>query len=149
MEARGTLAVVVCLLCLGCGEKKPEEPKLFPVKGKVTLDNVAIAGASVAFLPTEPGQGTRASGGRTNEAGIYELETNGKAGIPAGKFKVVITKRVMPDGSPPDDVKTPPILSKASETIPPAYSDRNLTTLKATVPEGGGTIDFALKKSGR
>jgi hypothetical protein len=59
----------------------------------------------------------------------------------------VISKRRMPDGSLPDDAKTPPILSQAVEAVPPAYSSRNETVLTATVPEGGGAIEFALKKN--
>jgi hypothetical protein len=33
----------------------------------------------------------------------------------------------------------------AKQEIPAKYSDMNATELKATVPAGGGTIDFELK----
>ncbi len=52
----------------------------------------------------------------------------------------------MPDGSDfPLDSDVAPMDSPAKEVLPGIYSDMDQTTLKATVPEGGGTIDFALK----
>lgn len=131
------------LLLGGCGGG-PTGPKLEPVTGKVTYKNKAVAGAVVAFHPIETTKGNGGEG-RTGPDGTFKVKyRRGGDGLPAGKYKVVVSHRVMPDGSaPPEDVD--PIESPAREMLPAVYSDENRTKLVKTVPEGGGTIDFDLK----
>lgn len=131
---------------LGCSGGDPNEPKQFPVSGTVTLDGKPLAKATVTFTPVGNTRGAGATG-KTDQEGRYQLTyLRGKMGAPAGQYRVAISKRVMPDGKDvPDDDKTPPIESPARETLPPRYSSEQDSTLSATVPEGGGTLDFALK----
>jgi hypothetical protein len=143
---------LLCLLLLtpgGCGKGK-DLPDLAPVTGTVTLDGQPLAEAEITFTPigTTAGLGSE---GRTAGDGKYQLKAVRRgAGAAAGQYKVVISKRVMPDGSvvrPSPD--TPPIMSPGKELLSPQYSDPAQTTLTATVPAGGGTIDFPLKTSNR
>lgn len=137
---------LVTIACLGCSRGGTDGPKQVPVSGAVTLDGKPLASATITFAPVGNTKGAGASG-RTNKDGRYQLTyLRGGMGAPAGQYRVAVSKRVMPDGKDvPEDDKTPPIESPARETLPPLYSSEQDTTLSATVPEAGGTIDFALK----
>lgn len=140
-------AAILCafLLTVGCG-KKDSGPRLIPVTGKVTLDGKAGSGVMVTFVPTgaTPGEGGY---GLTDSSGAYQLKGRGeKMGVPAGEYKIVCTKMVMPDGSDFDPSKGVMLAdSDAKQVLPAVYSDQQQTTLKATVPEQGGNFDFELK----
>ena len=85
--------------------------------------------------------------GKTDAAGKYTLagSRNNEKGIPPGEYRVVVSKRLMPDGTElaPDD-NTPPMMSPAKESLPESTSSMTSSKQTATVPPGGGTIDFAL-----
>jgi len=139
-----TLLLLV-IVTVGCGGTNANLPPLVPVSGTVTLDGELLCGAVVRFVPVGSTRGTGA-GGHTDESGKYELVSrHGGNGAAVGEYRVVITKLVMPDGSDfPLDSEVPPIESPAKDILPPAYHDMKQTPLKATVPEGGTTVDFAL-----
>lgn len=135
----------------GCGkELDPNEALLKPVSGTVTLDGQPLARAKISFIPTGDTKG-QGGEGVTGENGTYKLTTyRGGTGAVPGNYKVIISKRLMPDGSEvPLDDKTPPIESPAREILPPTYSNQQTSKLTATVPATGGTVDFPLTKSGR
>lgn len=59
--------------------------------------------------------------------------------LPAGSYRVAVSYRLMPDGSPVPEGEgdtTPPIESPASESLPLKYSDYDKSELKATVSPG-------------
>lgn len=129
-------------IVVGCSQSDTAGPKLVAVNGTVTLDAKPLANAQVTFLPTgnTPGFGSTA---KTDAEGKYKLKgQRGGEGAVAGTYKVVISKRVLPDGSIDDK---PPIESQAKEMLPVKYSMEPQSTLTATVPESGGTVDFSLK----
>jgi hypothetical protein len=136
--------MLMCLLILAGCETGPKPPALVPVTGKVELDGRPLAKAVVTFLPTgmTPGVGSEAT---TNDAGEYKLRfRRGGDGAAVGTYKVTISKRLMPDGSEPVfDKNSDPATSPARESLPPRYNA--VSTLTATVPEGGGTSDFSLQ----
>lgn len=143
-------AMMVCALFLsvlaGCDSSTADLPELVPVTGVVTLDGAPAAGVNVTFIPVGSTAGG-ASYGATDAGGKYELKSNdGRLGAAVGEFKVVCSKWIMPDGS--DYVGVPggpsPMEAGAKEKLSPKFSDENATTLKATVPAGGGTINFDL-----
>jgi len=143
-RARWLPALAVFALA-GCGSNT--NPAAVPVSGTVTVNNLPLAGATVTFIPTDgtPGFGGT---GRTNAEGKYTLtgSRDDTPGVCPGKYKVVISKRLMPDGTEvPADDRTPPFESPARESLPAAYSNMQAPTLTATVPAQGGTSDFPLK----
>jgi hypothetical protein len=143
--SRAWLLLAVGLLALvpmGCGSPPPN-----PITGQVTLDGQPLTDASITFIPTGETVGDAAHG-RTGPDGTYELEARDGKGLAPGQYKVVISKWLRPDGTPPPP-DVPPIDSDAKETIHPNYSDVERTVLRATVSEGGGKIDFPLSKSGK
>lgn len=148
-QGLGSKAGVGCLLLcggllalLGCGGSN--QPNLKPVTGKVIWKGKALAGAGVQFIPNGSTGGGGGSG-KTDANGQYTITyVRGQPGLLPGSYKVVVSKRVMPDGSePPADV--PPIESPAREVLPARYSDPHQTQLTRTVPESGGAIDITLK----
>jgi hypothetical protein len=128
------------LLALGCGGG---ESGLLPASGTVTLDGGPLAGALVMFIPEgdTKGQGGSAT---TGADGRYEVKSaKGGNGLQPGSYRVTVSKRLLPDGSPaPADV--PPIESNARETLPRTYSDPSQTTLKLRV-EVGKSLDLPLR----
>ncbi len=140
------LAFCVFLAAGGCGSKETG-PKLVPVGGTIQLDGKAASGVMVTFVPTgkTPGEG---GNGITDASGVYQLKgRDKKVGVPAGDYKIVCQKMVMPDGSDFDPSKGASLAdSDAKQILPPVFSDREQTTLKASVPaEGGNKFDFDVK----
>jgi len=135
------LLVAAAILVTGCGQQA-SNPDLVPVSGTVHLVGQPLAGASVTFIAVgaTPGEGAT---GITDEAGRYELAhfRAGKGAMP-GEYKVVISKRVMSDGSPiPAGTLSIAELS-TREVLPPRYSDYNNSQLKATVIKDNPPIDL-------
>ena len=137
----------LCLMFVvaGCGGNVSDLPKLMPVGGTVTLDGKPLANAMIAFVPSGSTRGTGANG-RTDTVGKYELATrSGEKGAPAGEYRVVVTKLVMPDGTDfPANSAVAPINSPAKQILPAKYSMAGQTVLRAKVGEGGTVIDFPL-----
>lgn len=147
--------VLVCLICLsfvllaGCdGSDAPEGPSLSDVTGKVLLNDEPLVGTDLAFVPTGTTEGIGGSV-RTDDSGSFQgvLYARGGTGLPMGTYKVTISKRLMPDGSPvAADDETPAIESPAQETLPPYYSNPEKSKLEVVVEEGK-PIELKLKKS--
>ena len=138
----------LCLLVLsGCGEgRDPNLPDLVPVSGTITIDDKPATNTTISFIPSGETVGT-GSGGATDAEGKYTLRTaHDGVGAPVGQYKVVISKLKRKDGSDfPLDSPEGPMDAGADESLPPKYSDAEQTQLTATVPDGGGTIDFKLE----
>jgi hypothetical protein len=133
-------------LTLLAGCSTPGGPSLTAVIGKITLDDKPVAGAKVMFIP----QGaTLGHGGIaiTGDDGQYEIvaqRANNRKGLQSGEYKVVVTRFLMPDGSPlPQHV--PQFDSGAKESIPEPYCLRDGTPLEATIDATIKSFDFALK----
>ncbi len=131
--------VVMLLTLAGCpsADTRPEV-ELVPVDGTVTLDGQPLAGASVMF-------GGGSAMGETDANGHYELARGDRKGAPLGDHTVLIEKWVTEDGSPYKSNEMSPMDAGAKQEIPAKYSNGESTELKATVPAGGGAIDFELK----
>lgn len=132
---------------MGCGGgRSADQPDLVPVSGTVTVNGEPGAGVQVMFFPVEGTRGNTCYG-NTDATGRYELAAGSEQkGAPAGKYKVTCSKYVLPDGSDfKSDGSQSPEMAGAKELFPPRYSDQSQTELEATVPAGGGTLDFDLK----
>lgn len=136
----------VLLMFGGCGGGRSADlPKLVPVSGTVTLDGKPVAGASVNFVPAGKTRGGMCYG-MTDDNGRYELLAGDRQkGAPAGEFRVTCSKWIRADGSPfTSDGTQSPEMAGAKQMLASRYSDQARTELKATVPDTGGTFDFAL-----
>ena len=128
----------------GCGGRDPNLPPLVPVDGTVTFDGQPLEGAYVQFHPVGDTRGTGAA--NPDAEGRYELIAPDRSkGAPVGEYRVVVSKLVMPDGSPYSAADgLAPMDSPAREMVPDRYSDFDQTVLTVTVPDEGGTIDLTL-----
>ena len=129
---------------LGCSGSSGDDG-LLPVGGTIKLDGVPTANVSVVFIPQGDTKGHGGSG-TTDESGQYQIMTpQGKKGLLPGDYKVAVSRRLNPDGSPPNPNEKP-IESKARETLPPKYSDKEKTELSAKLTSDySQTFDFDLK----
>jgi hypothetical protein len=134
----GLLAVVGCTSPTG-------DDGLFPVSGTIKLDGTPTANVSVVFIPQGNTAGHGGSG-VTDASGQYQLMSpQGKKGLPPGEYKVAVSRRLNPDGSPPAPNEMP-IESQARETLPLKYSDKEKTELVARLTaDDKKTFDFDLK----
>jgi hypothetical protein len=127
-----SLHLFCILAALGCGcNRGPVLPELVPVHGTVTLDGKPLSGASIAFVPIGNTRGTGADG-CTDNNGQYEVfDRRGQKGAPVGEYRVSIVKPGMSGSSHPG-------LATALDASP-------IHSGKATIPQGGGAVDFLLR----
>jgi len=141
----GRLLILLGLSVLtGC--KNSSEPALTPVSGTVTREARPLPGVQVRFIPQGATQG-HGGAGTTDAEGAYEVvahRSRNRKGLLPGTYKVVLTRRLLPDGSPlPPDV--PPINSSARETVPLPYCDVKQTPWIVTIGAEATTFDCPLK----
>jgi hypothetical protein len=133
------------LLAVGCtADQEYQGPELIAVDGIVTLDAQPLAGAELVFIPTGDTLGQGAVG-QTDAHGRFVLTGHrGQSGAPRGCYRVIITKCVMPDGSPcPERAEIPPMDSMARQILPDRYSSYEHSGLIATV-QPGEPLEFHL-----
>jgi hypothetical protein len=138
---------------LGCTDPSDERPAfnpgaLVPATGVVTVKGKPLADAVVTFLPEVGYPGV----GETDEDGKFVLKTSSFRGVSSGGYKVAISYFVAADGTPlgmgARDSRVPTQAGMtAKEVLPSEYSDLGRTTLRAKVPDQGGTFKFDLDAS--
>jgi len=144
---RSAWLLAVAAASIGCGESGPT---LVPVTGKVTLDGKPLDGANIAFAP-EPGNAYPAIGADvTGAEGNYKLMTNGRSGLPPGKYKVAISKVAAKPGVvlPPEFMRDPIMAKMAGmtkETLPDSVSGVGESQFDREVTTEGGVFDFDIK----
>jgi hypothetical protein len=145
---KATILGMVCLFFAGCGETKPDPDPSVVVSGIVTMDGKPLDRAMVMFIPMEGAKQGNGGSGLTDSSGKYELSSQVAektvVGTPPGKYKVVISKMIKPDGTVAD-ASEPPMMSAARESIPLQYSGFASSKLTETVSTSGGTYNFDLK----
>ncbi|MDD3586265.1 MAG: carboxypeptidase-like regulatory domain-containing protein [Thermoguttaceae bacterium] len=151
----------VCMLGMtGCGEKLPPGmPKLYPAKMTVTYEDGKPIEKALIILIADGGTGNASWShtGNTDASGGAEIFTQGKyKGLPAGKYKVTVSKTVsegepMP-GEPTDEEsakrydawKKSANKEKVFKVISPEFEDGSKTPLSITV-EAKGAQTFEVK----
>jgi hypothetical protein len=126
-----TPIVLVGVMSACTKEREPFKSDLVQVTGTVKLDDKPLNDAEVTFTPTGSTKGFGAMG-KTDASGKYNLKTpHGHDGVLPGEYKVSVSKQT--EGSP------------RKQLVPANFSSPGTTTLKLTVPPGGGTLDIPLK----
>lgn len=158
-----TLTILLGLSLGGCS--RGDRPRLAEASGKVTMDGVAVASASISFQPVNGG---RVSTGVTDEEGVYRMSTyEANDGAPVGEHYVSVMKvggdgaftPAQEDAIKKDELALSEISDDASAESGPApepeieylvpkhYMDPKTSGLKVTVPSGGSTeLNIELKK---
>lgn len=128
-------------LVAGCGTKGPARGT---VKGRVTLGDKAVTGATVMFENPETGVAVLA---QLDADGNYEVKTHQGDGLPAGNYKVAVTPGgiMSPDEANPMADKAKIARPKLNVTIPEPYLKTATSKLTADVKPGDNPpFDFKL-----
>jgi hypothetical protein len=124
--ARICFGIVLLTVTSGCGGV--DQPKLNPVRGKVTLDGQPLANAIVSFIPDKGPP----SGAITNSEGKYEMRfKSGGQGAVTGVHAVTISTDMDGNGSP------------GAEKVPQQYNKTSM--LSAEVKNGPNEHNFELQ----
>ena len=115
MRRLGVLLTAVCLLSLvGCAKKDTSGRQ--PISGKVTLKGAPLDSGSIQFQSEAAGQ---QGSGAVITNGEYSIPA--KAGLPAGKYKVLISAgnpgQPIPEGQAPGE-SGPPV----EDRVPPEFN---------------------------
>jgi hypothetical protein len=126
------LFLVGCVAFTGCGGSGP---KLYPVKGKITLAGTELKAGTVAFIPDQ-GRGNKVAKGPVGKIGAdgsYTVSTEGKDGAPLGFYKVTVNTE-MPGMNPGAiDPNKPPTLPSGGGDINKRFTSAETTTLSVEV----------------
>jgi len=119
----GLLVVVT-----GCTSAKP-------VQALVTLDGKPVDGATVVLTK----EGAPPVSGQSGSDGIVVLDTATKGGVPAGDYKVVVTKvkaaSTVPDVKNPESMKMMMKAGAAAKNeLPAKYENAKSTPLTLKIP---------------
>jgi len=119
------------------------------VKGKVTVQGEPLAHAVITFLQVDE-KGTLAVG-ETEEDGSYEVSHFFQSGAAAADYKVAVSYIQGIDGTvyglgPRSSLAKPYGMITGKERIPEEWSNLGKTTLRQTVPIGGGEFNFDIKE---
>ena len=145
-------ALVVTLI--GCQPSgQPDNlPKLYPCSVTVTQENAPCTDAEVELFSVDPGFHWTVYG-RTDSQGKASLVTHGQfPGVPAGSYKVVVSKREMfQERAPKVDPNDPTIITGGSPTIifaliDKTYMNRSTTPLELTVAQSAAHQNFDVGK---
>lgn len=128
--------LVIAICAAGC--TKSDNPKTYPVTGKVTYRGQAVANGIVLLTPDENGH---AATGNLEKDGTFELTTfqKGDGAVP-GKYQVAV--QVFPAegaGLPGAEFagKPPP--------VPRKYMSADSSGLTAEIKESDNHLEFSLK----
>ncbi len=139
--AFGGVLIVGFLFVAGCGKK---EPVRVPVKGRVTMGDKPVTGATVFFENAGAGVGINA---QLDADGNYEVKNYQGDGLPPGTYQVaVLPGGVMEPGEEsPLAGKTKSTRPKLTVTIPVRYNKTATSKLSIEVKEGDNPpFDFKL-----
>ncbi|MCI0681531.1 MAG: hypothetical protein L0Y71_05465 [Gemmataceae bacterium] len=138
---RGVLLASALGFFVLCGCGGPALPPMVPVEGSVTVDGAPVTSGQVSFVPVsaEPDKPVPPSNGQIDASGSYRIFTGGKAGAPAGKYKVTVTPSMVPMQGATSMPKTP---------FNERFRDLNKTTLQIEVAadKAAGAYDLKLTK---
>ncbi|MFO0927319.1 MAG: hypothetical protein U0736_09800 [Gemmataceae bacterium] len=135
------LAGVIAVLLLAGGGKEAR------VSGAVTLDGQPLSTAQITFIGEDEKNASPVVA-LSEPDGKYRLLGNQGGGVPVGKYRVVVTRMALRDGTIPDarhlqDARNRGLLVNS---VPPVYEDRGTTPLQFDLRGGAQTVDLALKK---
>lgn len=91
--------VAICISLFGCGPAASPKAKLYPVKGRVTLNGKPLKGCTLSLVTIKAAPGADdVYIGKLNDEGQFELASiSGKAGAAVGKYRVTLSHNAAMD----------------------------------------------------
>jgi hypothetical protein len=130
VEFFGAAAFIIVLT--GCAKTTQESQ----VSGHVTLDGKRIGPGTVVFSPVDSG---KPATGSIESDGSYLMKTSRDDGLAAGRYRVAVSIREMPQNVQRGDRPPPGKL-----LIPEKYEQSTTSGLEYEVVPGDNTIDIEL-----
>lgn len=109
------------------------------VSGNVTQQRQPVAGASIVF--TLEGQPAEVFYGISNEAGKYIVDVGAKRGLPPGRYQVLVTDHVKPDGTSLPAGEEGQVMRQSGQAVERRFS------LSKDVAAGENQIDLKLEEA--
>jgi len=150
MSACKTLSLVSALgfLLAGCGPTNTgPNLKVTSVRGKMTMKGAPLADADLGFIPLDtPPKGFTSAGAKTDAQGNFEATTGTQKGLPAGNYKVTVSKLTDKDGKPVEikegiDIGQAIASGDATNAVPAEYTEQATSTFNLTVVDGKAITD--------
>ena len=115
------------------------------VTGIVTFEGQPLAGAAITFIGDDA---TGSFNGQSGSDGKYKVYGATGSGIPAGNYKVTVTKYVGKGGKTTEEegAEADPESGRLRNMIHDAYAQPEITPLKFEVKRGTNTIDIKVSK---
>ncbi|MDR2169997.1 MAG: hypothetical protein LBP59_07645 [Planctomycetaceae bacterium] len=136
------LSVFVFYFGFGCSRSsKPEGfPQLYPCKITITQDGSPLEGATVSLVPFDQSGWKWRSSGQTDASGAATVMTYGYKGSPAGKFKIIVEKKIEEDPIHETNVYGEKQISGYESIytlIDEKFTKAETTSLTVEIPESG------------
>jgi len=151
MRKLGLLATALgnALLAVGCRGGDSSLGTIFPVSGKITLDNRPLtAQSTVVLFKPDAAKGNTSSlepAGTVNPRGSYTLLTKGRKGAPPGWYRVAVTATELGSDKPTGPRHRRPV---PRSLVPSKYGQASTTDLMIEVVENPrpGAYDLRLSR---
>ena len=133
--AAACCGAAVIIMLVGCNRGSQESQ----VSGSVTLDGSRIGPGMVVFAPVEGG---KPATGSIESNGSFTLNTSREPGLAAGRYKVAVSIRELPE-----NVKRSDQIPPGKLLIPEKYEQSTTSGLEYEVEPGQNSIDIDLTTS--
>jgi hypothetical protein len=133
--AAACCGAAVIIMLVGCNGSSQESQ----VSGSVTLDGSRIGPGMVVFAPVAEG---KPATGSIESNGSYTLNTSREPGLAAGRYKVAVSIRELPE-----NVKRSDQIPPGKLLIPERYEQSTTSGLEYEIEPGRNTIDIDLTTS--
>ncbi|MDR3634307.1 MAG: carboxypeptidase-like regulatory domain-containing protein [Isosphaeraceae bacterium] len=142
-----SILMAISLALGGCGSgDETATTTLVPVNGTVTLAGKPLEGALVSFVPEPSNENSTPGADATDPDGNYTAMFRGRAGLAPGKYRILISKTLLPPAVTAASGEDP-YMSQLS----PPKADRKATPQQVEgvfdreIPDSGATLDFDVK----
>lgn len=148
-----TILVVISSGLFGCGSgDETDRYKLVPVSGTVTHNGKPLEGATLTFTPDPTNPQPTPGGDVTGPMGNYKAMYRGRSGLAPGKYRVLVSKTVLPPGMKPSAEGEDDYMNQvAAESVassggrgPNAVMEIQENVEREVAPEGG-VVDIDVK----
>lgn len=142
-------AIIGLSLAVGCS--RSGQVKVYPVKGRITLEGKPmVGGGAISLIPLVDQKGKTAAG-IVQPDGTYVLGTYAEAdGSMAGEFRVVIFQETVKEGQAAPDGSAPTAAAAttvaAADRISLVYANDQQSPLTAKIEAKANEINFDLKR---